>query len=58
MKDKFKTQDEETMWYENYGPVREYLASEFSRKSRGTEKDSRAEKFSWLEMMKKSFHIK
>jgi hypothetical protein len=51
-------QDEETMWYENYGPVREYLASEFSRRSGGTEKDPKTEKCSWLQMMKKSFHIK
>jgi hypothetical protein len=55
MKDTFKMQDEETMWYENYEPVQEYLDSVFSRKSNGTEEDAKTEKFSWLEMMKKSF---
>jgi hypothetical protein len=58
MKESFKMQDKETMWYENYEPVREYLDSEFSRKSSGSEKEPKPEKFSWLEMMKKSFHIK
>jgi hypothetical protein len=54
MKDTFKIQNEEPMWYENYEPVREYLDSEFSRKLRDTAEDSKTEKFSWLEMMKKS----
>ena len=58
MKDTLKMQDEKTMWYENYEPIQEYLDSEFSRKSNGTEEDPKTEKFSWLEMMKKSFHIK
>ena len=58
MKDIFKMQDKKAMWYENYEPVQEYLDSEFSRKSNGTEEDPKTEKFSWLEMMKKSFHIK
>ena len=51
-------QDEKTMWYENYEPIQEYLDSEFSRKSNGTKEGLKTEKFSWLEMMKKSFHIK
>jgi hypothetical protein len=58
MKETYKRQDKETMWYENYEPVREYLDSEFSRKSSSTGKDPKTTKFSWLEMMKKSFHIK
>jgi hypothetical protein len=58
MKDLFKMQDEETAWYENYEPVQEYLDSEFSKKSTAAEKDPKAVKFSWLEVMKKSFHIK
>jgi hypothetical protein len=58
MKGRFKMQDEETIWYENYEPVQEYLDSEFSKKSTSAEKDSKSVKFSWLEIMKKSFHIK
>jgi len=51
-------QDEETMWYENYEPVQEYLDSEFPKKSTVAEKDPKTVRFSWLEIMKKSFHIK
>jgi hypothetical protein len=58
MKDTFKIQNEKTMWYENDEPVREYLDSAFSRKSHGTDKDSKPVTFSWLEMIKNSFHIK
>lgn len=58
MKDRLKMQDEETLWYENYEPVQGYLDSEFSKKSTITEKDPKTVRFSWLEIMKKSFHIK
>ena len=58
MKGTFKKQDEETMWYENYEPVQEYLDSEFPKKSTVAEKDPKTVRFSWLEIMKKSFHIK
>jgi hypothetical protein len=58
MKDTFKMQDEETVWYENYEPVREYLDSEFPKKSTIAEKDPKTVRLSWLEIMKKSFHIK
>ena len=58
MKNTFKTQDEETMWYENYAPVQEYLDREFSKKSTVAEKDPKNVGFSWLEIMKKSLHIK
>jgi hypothetical protein len=58
MKGAFKMQDEETMWYENYEPVQEYLDSEFSKKSTAAVKDPKTVRFSWLEIMKKSFHIK
>ena len=58
MKGKIKMQDEETMWYENYEPVQEYLDSEFSRKSTVAKKEPKTVRFSWLEIMKKSFHIK
>jgi len=58
MKGTFKMQDEETMWYENYEPVQEYLDSEFSKKSTVAEKDPKTVMVSWLEIMKKSFHIK
>ena len=58
MKGTYKMQDEETLWYENYEPVQEYLDSEFSKKSAIAEKDPKPVKFSWLEIMKKSFHIK
>ena len=58
MKGTVKMQDEETTWYENYEPVREYLDSEFSKKSTGAEKDPKTPRFSWLEIMKKSIHIK
>jgi hypothetical protein len=58
MKGPFKMQDEETMWYENYEPVQEYLDSEFSKKSTVAEKDPKTVRVSWLEIMKKSFHIK
>jgi hypothetical protein len=51
-------QDEETVWYENYEPVQEYLDSEFPKKSTAAEKDPKTVRFSWLEIMKKSFHIK
>ena len=51
-------QDEETIWFENYEPVQEYLEREFSRKSASAEKDPKKVKFSWLEIMKKSFHNK
>jgi hypothetical protein len=51
-------QDEKTMWYENYKPVQEYLDSEFSKKSTVAEKDPKTVRVSWLEIMKKSFHIK
>ena len=53
-----KLQVEETMWYENYEPVQEYLDGEFSKKSTVVEKDPKTVRFSWLEIMKKSFHIK
>ena len=58
MKGAFKMKDEETVWYENYEPVQEYLDSEFSKKSAVAEKDPKTVSFSWLEIMKKSFHIK
>ena len=58
MKSTFKTQDEETMWYENYAPVQEYLDREFSKKSTAAEKDAKNVEFSWLEIMKKSLPIK
>ncbi len=58
MKGTAKMQDEETTWYENYEPIQEYLDSEFSKKSNGAEKDPKPSKFSWLEIMKKSFHNK
>ena len=58
MKGRFKMQDEETIWYENYEPIQEYLDREFSKKSTIAEKDPKSVKFSWLEIMKKSFHIK
>jgi hypothetical protein len=58
MKGIFKVRDEETMWYENYEPVQEYLDKEFSKKSTVAEKDPKTVRFSWLEIMKKSFHIK
>ena len=51
-------QDEETMWYENDEPVRDYLDGELSRKTTAAEKDPKPVKFSWLEIMKKSFHTK
>jgi hypothetical protein len=53
-----KIQNEETMWYENYEPVQEYLDGEFSKKSTAAEKDPKTVSVSWLEIMKKSFHIK
>ena len=53
-----KIQDQETMWYENYEPVREYLDGEFSKKPAAAEKDPKTARFSWLAIMKKSFHIK
>jgi hypothetical protein len=58
MKGTFKMQDEETVWYENYEPVQEYLDREFSRKSSVAEKEPKTVRFSWLEIMKKSFRIK
>ena len=58
MKNTFKTQNEETMWYENYAPVQEYLDREFSKKSTVAEKDAKNVEFSWLEIMKKSFYTK
>ena len=58
MKDIIKMQDEETVWYENYEPIQEYLDSEFSRKSNVADKDPKTVRFSWLEVMKKSLHIK
>jgi hypothetical protein len=58
MKGKLKMQDEETMWYENDAPVQEYLDRELSRKAAVAKKDPKAVRFSWLEIMKKSFHIK
>ncbi len=53
-----KIKDEDTMWYENYEPVREYLDGELSKKPAVAEKDRKTMRFSWLEVMKKSFHIK
>jgi len=58
MKGTFKIQDEETVWYENYEPVQGYLDSEFPKKSTAAENDPKTVKFSWLEIMKKSFYIK
>ena len=55
MKGTFKMQDEETMWYENYEPVQEYLDLDFSKKSTVAAKDPKPVRFSWLEIMKKSF---
>jgi len=51
-------QDEDTIWYENDEPVQEYLDGELSKKSTGAEKDPKAVRFSWMEIMKTSFHIK
>jgi len=50
--------DEKTLWYENYEPVREYLDREFPRKSTAAKKNPKPVRFSWLEIMKKSFRIK
>ena len=47
-------QDEETMWYENYEPVQEYLDKEFSKKSTVAEKDPKTVRFSWLEILMNS----
>jgi hypothetical protein len=58
MKGRLKMKDEKTIWYENYEPIQEYLDREFSKKSTIAEKDPKSVKFSWLEIMKKSFHIK
>ena len=58
MKGKLKMQDEKTMWYENDAPVQEYLDRELSRKAAAAKKDPKTVRFSWLEIMKKSFHIK
>jgi hypothetical protein len=58
MKGKVKMQDEETMWYENDAPVQEYLDRDLSRRATVAEKDPKRVKFSWLEIMRKSFHIK
>jgi hypothetical protein len=58
MKGKFKMQDEETMWYENDAPVQEYLDKAFPKKSNSTEENPKTVRFSWLEIMKKSFHVK
>jgi len=58
MKGKLKMQDEETMWYENDAPVQEYLDRELFRKAAIAEKDPKTVRFSWLEIMKKSFDIK
>jgi hypothetical protein len=58
VKGTFKMQDEETMWYENYELVQEYLDGGFSKNATVAEKDPKTLRFSWLEIMKKSFHIK
>jgi hypothetical protein len=58
MKNPVKTQDEQTMWYENDAPVQEYLDSEFSKKFTVAEKDQKNLGFSWLEIMQKSFYKK
>ena len=58
MRGRFKMQDKKTVWYENYEPVQEYLDREFSKKSTVAEKEPKTVRFSWLEIMKKSFHIK
>ena len=58
MKGRFKMQEEKTVWYENYEPVQEYLDREFSKKSTVADKETKTVRFSWLEIMKKSFHIK
>jgi len=58
VKGTFKMKDEKTLWYENYEPVQEYLDSEFPKKSTVAEKDPKTVRFSWLEIIKKSFHIK
>ena len=58
MKSKFKMQDEETAWYENYEPVKAYLDSEFPQKSIVPEKNPKTVRFPWLEIMRKSFHVK
>jgi hypothetical protein len=58
IKGTFKMRDKETMWYENYEPVQEYLDREFPKKPGDKEKDPKTARFSWLEIMKKSFHNK
>ena len=58
MKGISKLQDKETTWYENYEPVQEYLDREFPKKSAALENEPKKTGFSWLEIMKKSFHIK
>jgi hypothetical protein len=54
MDDPLKKQDIENMWYENDKPVLEYLQNECAKRSKTKADGIRAEKFSWLKMMRKS----
>jgi hypothetical protein len=55
VKGKSKMQDEKAIWYENYKPIKEYLDNELSKKSTITENDPKTVRFSWSEIIKKSF---
>ena len=55
MKGTSKLQDEKTTWYENFKPIQEYLGGEFSKKSNITENDPKTVKFSWSEIIKRTF---
>ena len=46
---------DETAWYENEQPIREYLKSS-EKPADNKKEDCRSEKSSWREMMKKSLH--
>ena len=58
MKLKLNKQKKKTIWYENDAPVREYLDGEVPDKADHLEKDQRAGRLSWLDIIKKSFPVK
>jgi hypothetical protein len=47
-----------TVWYENKATVNEYLDNACSRRAHHHKKDLQVEKFSWLEVIKRTLPVK
>ena len=57
MKGRLNKTNQETAWYENDAPVKEYLDKELSKKVDSHPKEPQTAKLSWLDIIKKKFPI-